>query len=94
LFMLQMILTPCACLVIGPIHSWMLHQFNISQRCRGIFISSAIATSIFGGSTVPICLLIFEKSHSLVMCSFYPLIIAVSTFGCLICMRQEKKVLV
>jgi MHS family proline/betaine transporter-like MFS transporter len=94
LFVLQMILTPCACLVIGPIHSWMLHQFNVSQRCRGIFINSAIATSIFGGSTVPICLLIFEKSHSLVMCSFYPLIIAVSTFGCLICMRQEKKVLV
>jgi MHS family proline/betaine transporter-like MFS transporter len=92
LFVLQMILTTCACLVIGPIHSWMLHQFKISQRCRGIFISSAIATSIFGGSTVPICLLIFEKSHSLVMCSFYPLILAVSTFGCLICMRQQTKV--
>lgn len=64
LFMLQMILTPCVCLVIGPIHSWMLHQFNVSQRCREIF-----------------------------MCSFYPLILAVSTFGYLICMRQEKKVL-
>lgn len=93
LFILQIILTPCACLVIGPIHSWMLHQFNVQHRCRGIFISSAIATSIFGGSTVPICLMIFEKSYSLVMCGIYPLIIALSSFGCLICMKQTKKVL-
>ncbi len=93
LMVLQMVLTLCACLVIGPIHSWMLHQFNVSERCRGIFISSAIATSIFGGSTVPICLLIFEKSHSLVMCSLYPLIIALSAFGCLIYLQQTKKAL-
>lgn len=92
LLVLQLTLASCACLVIGPIHSWMLHLFSVSQRCRGIFISSAIATSIFGGSTVPICLLIFEKSHSLALCSFYPLIIALSTFGCLICM-QSKRVL-
>ncbi|MDN3508798.1 MAG: MFS transporter [Candidatus Neptunochlamydia sp.] len=94
LLVLQMVLTACACLVIGPIHSWMLHQFSVSQRCRGIFISSAIATSVFGGSTVPICLMIFEKSHSLVMCSLYPLIITISTLGCLICMRQSKRALV
>ncbi len=48
LLSLQMILTACACLVIGPIHSWMLNQFEVQNRCRGIFISSAIATSVFG----------------------------------------------
>lgn len=92
IFTLQMILTPCACLVIGPIHSWILHQFSIAQRCRGIFISSAVAISIFGGSTVPICLMIFEKSHSLIMCSLYPLIIAISSFVCLTCISKPKKV--
>lgn len=90
LLVLQMILTPCACLVIGPIHSWILDQFDVQNRCRGIFISSAIATSIFGGSTVPICLMIFEWTHSLVMCSIYPLVIAVCTLGYLICFNQIK----
>lgn len=84
LFVLQMALTSCACLVIGPIHSWMLQQFEIAQRCRGIFISSALAISIFMGSTVPICLTIFEISHSLIMSSIYPLMIALASFGCLI----------
>lgn len=93
LLVLQIILTPFACLVIGPIHSWMLDQFDVQQRCRGIFISSAIATSIFGGSTVPICLMILEKSHSLAICSMYPLTIALSAFGCLIWMRQTKEAL-
>lgn len=93
LFILQIILTACACLVIGPIHSWMLHQFEVKTRCRGIFISSAIATSIFGGSTVPICLLIFEKSHSLVICCIYPLAIALGAFGCLIFYQKPKEVL-
>ena len=93
LFSLQITLTACACLVIGPIHSWMLHQFEVKNRCRGIFISSAIATSIFGGSTVPICLMIFEKSHSLVICCLYPLSIALCAFGCLIFDQKTKEVL-
>lgn len=92
LLILQMSLTPCACLVIGPIHSWMLHQFEVSQRCRGIFISSAIATSIFGGSTVPICLIIFEKYPSLATCSLYPLMIALASFGVLTFIPQPKRV--
>lgn len=90
LTVLQMMLTPCACLVIGPIHSWMLQQFSVSQRCRGIFISAAIATSIFGGSTVPICLMIFENSHSMVLCSFYPLLMAICTLGCLMYLQQPN----
>lgn len=93
LLVLQMILTSCATLVIGPIHSWMLHQFEVRARCRGIFISSAIATSIFGGSTVPICLMIFERSHSLVVCGIYPLVIALGSFGCLIFYKKTKEVL-
>lgn len=80
LLLLQMVLTPCACLVIGPIHTWMLHQFAISQRCRGIFVSSAIAISLFLGSTVPICLLIFEQWHSLSLCGLYPLAVALISF--------------
>jgi hypothetical protein len=88
-----MVLTPIACLVIGPIHSWMLNQFNVQHRCRGIFISSALATSIFGGSTVPICLMIFEKFNSLMICSFYPLLIALISFGSLVSMRQPKEVI-
>ncbi len=93
LLILQMILTACACLVIGPIHSWMLHQFEAQNRCRGIFVSSAIATSVFGGSTVPICLMIFEKSHSLVMCSIYPLTIALGSFVCLTFYKKTREVL-
>lgn len=76
----QLILTLCACLVIGPIHSWMLQQFAIEKRCRGIFISAAIATSLFGGSTVPICVMIFEWTGSLAACAIYPLIIALVSF--------------
>ncbi len=88
LLVLQMVLTACASLVIGPIHSWMLHQFEVQKRCRGIFISAAIATSVFGGSTVPICLMIFEQSHSLVICCLYPLTISLGT---LICLNTYKK---
>lgn len=76
LLLLQLVLAACACLVIGPIHSWMLHQFEAKHRCRGIFLCSAIATSVFGGSTVPLCLMIFDYTHSLVACSFYPFSIA------------------
>lgn len=79
-FALQSILTVCACLLIGPIHSWMLNQFTVKERCRGIFISSAIAISLFGGSTVPLCLLLFETFHSLAICSLYPLALSVSCF--------------
>lgn len=93
LLSLQMILTVCACLVIGPIHSWMLNQFEVQNRCRGIFISSAIATSIFGGSTVPICLMIFEKTHSLVMCCIYPLTISLGSFACLTFFKKTREVL-
>ncbi len=91
LFIFQMILTPCACLVIGPIHSWMLHQFEIQHRCRGIFISAAVATSIFGGSTVPICLLIYETFHSLAICSLYPLAISLCAIFNLVYFRKSKE---
>lgn len=88
LLFLQMSLTFSACLVIGPIHSWMLHQFEVQNRCRGIFVSSAIAMSIFGGSTVPICLLIFERSSSLMVCSLYPL--AIGSMSCLMFYKKTK----
>lgn len=89
LFVIQLILTFCACLVIGPIHSWMLQQFIVQRRCRGIFISAAVATSIFGGSTVPIYLMIFEKSHSLVACGSYAMAIATWAFVSLICLKKK-----
>lgn len=92
LLLFQMVLTPAACLVIGPLHSWMLDQFEVQNRCRGIFIGSAIATAIFGGSTVPICLLIFETTHSLAICCLYPLIVALSALSCLI-IETRKEVL-
>lgn len=91
LFYLQMILTISASLVIGPIHGWMLNQFEVQNRCRGIFMSSAIAISIFGGSTVPICLMIFEKTHSLSLCGVYPLIIALLACGCLVSRQPIKR---
>lgn len=90
---LGIILTACASLVIGPIHSWMLHQFEAKNRCRGIFISSAIATSIFGGSTIPICLMIFEKFHSSFACCIYPLVLAMGSFVCLKHNRKTHEVL-
>ncbi|MBF8263107.1 MAG: Permease, family [Parachlamydiales bacterium] len=77
---LQMILTVFASLVIGPIHSWMLHHFEVQERCRGIFISSAIAMSVFGGSTVPICLIVFERFHSIAICCIFPFVIFVLSF--------------
>lgn len=89
LFVLQMALTACASLVIGPIHSWMLQQFEVNKRCRGIFVSSAIAVSLFSGSAVPICLMMFEESHSLVVCSFYPLTVALASLGCLAASRMR-----
>lgn len=92
LLVLQMALTACACIVIAPIHSWILHQFEVQNRCRGIFISSAIATSIFGGSTVPICLMIFEKFHSSIICCIYPLAISICSFACLTFYRKTKEV--
>lgn len=73
---LQITLTLLACLIIGPIHSWALQQFEPQERCRGIFISAAVATSFFGGSTVPICLMIFENSGSLPLCALYPAALA------------------
>lgn len=92
LIAIQMVLTPCACLVIGPIHSWALNQFEISRRCRGIFMSSAIAMSIFGGSTVPICLMLFETSGSLFICCLYPFAIALASLVCLLKAGKEEKV--
>ncbi|MBS0606090.1 MAG: MFS transporter [Verrucomicrobia bacterium] len=84
LWVLQFPLTLCACLAIGPIHSCMLNQFEVQNRCRGIFVSSAIATSVFGGSTVPICLIILEKTGSLAMCAIYPFMIALGALACLL----------
>jgi MHS family proline/betaine transporter-like MFS transporter len=89
---LQIALTLCASLVIGPIHTWMLHQFEVKNRCRGIFMSSAIATIIFGGSTTPICLMLFEKFHSLEICCLYPLLTALSAFTYLLFHKKPKKV--
>lgn len=83
MLVIQLVLTVCACFVIGPIHSWMLQQFEPSQRCRGIFVCSAIATAIFLGSTVPICLMIYESFDSLAISSLYPLMVAVASLFCL-----------
>ena len=80
LLTLQVTLTIFACLAIGPIHSWLLDQFPSHGRCRGIFISSAIATSLFSGSTVPICLGLFEVTQSLAVCSLYPFTIFILAF--------------
>lgn len=81
LLILQSILTSLACLVIGPMHGWMLQQFTVQKRCRGIFISSALSMSLFGGSTVPICLLLFEQFHSLAVCALFPMLFALSCVG-------------
>lgn len=94
LALMQIILTILASLTIGPIHGWMVSQFDVKERCRGIFISSAIATSIFGGSTVPLCMLIYENSASVAMCALYPLLIGLSAWGCLVRLKQKQKVLV
>ncbi len=89
LLILQMTLTIFACLVIGPIHSWMLNQFEPHERCRGIFISSAIATCLFGGSTVPICLILFEKSHSLAITGIYPLVFSLCALAYLTLAKKK-----
>ncbi len=91
LLLLQLFLTALACFVIGPIHSWMLNQFEVHERCRGIFISSALAMSLFGGTTVPICLKLHEKFHTLQACAFYPLGIALMAFLYLACEEQEAE---
>jgi MHS family proline/betaine transporter-like MFS transporter len=93
LFLLQIVLTACASLVIAPIHGWILHQFEAYHRCRGIFVSSAIVISIFYGSTVPLCLLIYESFHSLIICCIYPLCTALICIGSLVYSQniQEMK---
>lgn len=82
--LLQLILTVLACLIIGPVHSWTIRQFPAHERCRGVFISSAIAMSLFGGSTVPFCLLLLEKFDSLTICCIYPAAMSALTFGYLL----------
>lgn len=94
LLILQIVLTAFISMVIGPIHGWAVEQFEPKNRCRGIFISYAIATSLFGGSTVPICLLIFEKTASVTLCGVYPLMIAIGSFFCLLLNRETKEVTV
>lgn len=80
LWVRQIILTSFASLIIGPIHSFMMNQFEPKERCRGLFIGSAIAMSLFGGSTVPICLLLFFKFNSLAAASLYPMAIGTASF--------------
>ena len=82
LLLLQITLTLCACLTIGPLHSGMLNLFAVQNRCRGIFWSSAIATALFCGSTTPICLALFERFHSVPLCALYPTVIAFSALIC------------
>lgn len=77
LIMMQIILTIPACFIIGPMHSWILNEFKANERCRGIFISSAVATSLFAGSTVPFCLVLHESFNSLTICCLYPFIFSV-----------------
>lgn len=80
LWVRQTILTASASLIIGPIHSFMINQFSPKERCRGLFIGSAIAMSLFGGSTVPICLLLIFKFKSLAAASLYPMAISAASF--------------
>ena len=86
LMMMQILLTIPACFIIGPMHSWILNEFNANERCRGIFISSAIATSLFAGSTVPFCLVLHEYFNSLMVCCLCPL-----TFSVLSCFFLFKR---
>ncbi len=83
LLALQLSLTGLACLAIAPIHGWMMQQFNADKRCRGIFISSALAVSLFNGSTVPLCLLLYEQFNSLAICACFPLAIGLGCFTAL-----------
>ncbi len=85
----QMVMTVLACLVIGPIHSWTIRQFPPHERCRGVFISTAFAMSVFGGSTVPICLVLFERFQSLPICCIYPAVMSALTFGYLILVKED-----
>jgi MHS family proline/betaine transporter-like MFS transporter len=89
-FALQLGLTAFASMVIGPIHSWMLTSFHEGERCRGIFLASAISISLFNGSTVPLCLYLYEVSGSMVFCSLYPLGIAVAAIFSLATLRNDN----
>lgn len=82
---IQLALTACACLVIGPVHSWLLALFPPATRCRGVFFSYALSASLFAGSTVPICLVLFERSGSLLICALYPTLVAFSAWIWLLC---------
>ena len=82
---IQLALTAFACLVIGPVHSWLLKLFPAETRCRGVFFSYALSASLFAGSTVPICLALFEGSGSLLICALYPTLVAFSALIWLLC---------
>lgn len=83
LLVFQLILTLCASLVIGPLHSWMIQQFEANQRCRGVFMGSGISTALWSGSTVPLCLLIHEQANSVIICCLFPLIFAIVAVFCI-----------
>jgi len=89
---IQLILTACACLVIGPIHAWILEQFSVQTRCRGIFLSYAVSASLFAGTTVPLCLTLFDLSHSLALCALYPASIAFSAVIWGVCYHRMRYV--
>lgn len=79
----QLTLTACACLAIAPVHSWMVAQFPVETRCRAIFLAYALSAALFAGSTVPIVLVLFDATKSLLITALYPAVIGMSTWGTL-----------
>ncbi len=64
-FAIQILLTICAALFIGPIHYWSIKQFHPEERCRGVLIGGGIGSSVFFGITSPICLLLSDYYKNL-----------------------------
>lgn len=83
LLTMQLLLTSSIGLFIGPIHGWLLDLFPPETRCRGLFISTALSMALLLGSTVPLCLFIFEWTGSLLFCGFYPMAFSLASAGVL-----------
>ncbi len=76
-FIIRLLLTLCACIYIGPIHSWVVEQSHPNKRCRITAISTAFAIGIFFNACVPICLFFYQKYASLWLSSIYIAVLAI-----------------
>lgn len=77
-FIIRVLLTICACIYIGPIHSWVIEQSKADKRCRITAISTALASACFSNSCVPLCLFLYQKYGSLWVSSLYILFLAIA----------------